>query len=466
MPGLKLTPGSAYDFLSVSVDEWINNSVPIDISLFSYSTRVIQLVDQLYKDFWYEDYVESELEDKIFGLPKSKKRQIIHKDTIIMVLMNLYHKYCISGHSGSIAISRNNNNWKKNRYNPTGTTISQIKRVLDCLMWNNLMLQHMGKVGDIGGKVTRICASPELIELFSTHDITEDVIHLHQENEVIELSTKVPMEDNHWRTRNKKRILLEYNDNGFTTQAREQVIRHINHLKQFDIQCSSYSIFTKVDTYRVKRVFNTRNDFSLGGRIYAGFWQNIPSDHRNNITINGASVVELDFINCQLKITYALEGIFYKEDGYILEGYEDPVGRSILKKILLMCLNTPSKNSARQAAQSWINECKKKDEEIYNYYKANKIRIGKLIDQFAEKHADISGYFFKEHGLKIMRIDSDICMSIVQMFIDANKPILTVHDSFIVKEEDEDLLKESMKSEFEKATSIKIDDIHMLVKKE
>jgi len=44
---------------------------------------------------------------------------------------------------------------------------------------------------------------------------------------------------------------------------------------------------------RLYRVFNL-SSFSFGGRFYRGWWQNIPSPHRADITIDGTPTVEMD----------------------------------------------------------------------------------------------------------------------------------------------------------------------------
>ncbi len=43
-----------------------------------------------------------------------------------------------------------------------------------------------------------------------------------------------------------------------------------------------------------------------------------------------------------------------------------------------------------------------------------------------------------------MKVESDICIDIVDQFTQLNKPIIPKHDSFIVKAEDEELLRQTM----------------------
>ena len=47
-------------------------------------------------------------------------------------------------------------------------------------------------------------------------------------------------------------------------------------------------------THQLHRVFN-RASFSQGGRFYGPWWQNIPSELRADITINGIQTVEMDY---------------------------------------------------------------------------------------------------------------------------------------------------------------------------
>ena len=45
---------------------------------------------------------------------------------------------------------------------------------------------------------------------------------------------------------------------------------------------------------QLHRVFN-QGSFSLGGRFYGGWWQNIPAECRAAITINGDPTIEMDY---------------------------------------------------------------------------------------------------------------------------------------------------------------------------
>ena len=55
---------------------------------------------------------------------------------------------------------------------------------------------------------------------------------------------------------------------------------------------------------RLHRVFK-QSSFSLGGRFYGGWWQNIPSPYRADITINGTRTVEMDYPRLHPTLLYA-----------------------------------------------------------------------------------------------------------------------------------------------------------------
>ena len=56
-----------------------------------------------------------------------------------------------------------------------------------------------------------------------------------------------------------------------------------------------------------------------------------------------------------------------------------------------------------------------------------------------------------DKGMELMYIDSQIATETINYFVKQNKPILPIHDSFIVKELDQDYLLASMPKVIEQA---------------
>ena len=70
---------------------------------------------------------------------------------------------------------------------------------------------------------------------------------------------------------------------------------------------------------RLYRVFNN-GSFDEGGRFYGGWWQNLPSEYRQFITINGHTTSEYDYSAPSiLAMLYAELGQPLRDDAYEIE---------------------------------------------------------------------------------------------------------------------------------------------------
>ena len=97
-------------------------------------------------------------------------------------------------------------------------------------------------------------------------------------------------------------------------------------------------------------------------RSYRGWWQNIPRELRQYITIDGEPCSELDYSGQHLLLLYGLEGDEYRwlkglnDDPYYLEDYGEDV-RSLLKVAVLILVNET--NEDKVALEKEINHLKK-----------------------------------------------------------------------------------------------------------
>ena len=78
--------------------------------------------------------------------------------------------------------------------------------------------------------------------------------------------------------------------------------------------------------------------------------------------------------------------------------------------------------------------------------------LAELLGTIKQGHPDIAHLICSGAGLKLMNIDSCICEYVIADFVRTGRPILTVHDSFIVPFEEEDRLLQLMKEAFEYVT--------------
>ena len=80
-----------------------------------------------------------------------------------------------------------------------------------------------------------------------------------------------------------------------------------------------------------------------------------------------------------------------------------------------------------------------------------------LIKAFMEKHGPIRDLFDNDTGLKLQRLDSDICEAVLMDFYAKDIPVLSVHDSFIISKNYESELAQAMERVFSNKFNKKCD---------
>ena len=68
-----------------------------------------------------------------------------------------------------------------------------------------------------------------------------------------------------------------------------------------------------------------------------------------------------------------------------------------------------------------------------------------LLDTFLQQHPYLEDGICSDQGIRLMNVDSNITNFIIKEFVKRQKPILSVHDSYIVGTRDVELLRDCMK---------------------
>src|SRR5262249_36779809 len=124
------------------------------------------------------------------------------------------------------------------------------------------------------------------------------------------------------------------------------------------------------------RVFNRRS-FELGGRFYGPWWQNIKSDERCCIRVNGSITVEHDYRQIHPRLLYALAGKPLVGDAYTIEGWDRP----LVKEAVNTLINADDERSAMQSIAQSIGG------------KGALGKAQKLTEQIKAKHSGIADRF-------------------------------------------------------------------------
>ena len=185
------------------------------------------------------------------------------------------------------------------------------------------------------------------------------------------------------------------------------------------------------------RVFS-RKSFDKGGRFYGPLYQSFPENTRRNLYINDEPTVELDFKAHHIRMLYHKKGRSCEGDPYA-----DCAGKKykkIFKTALLVSINA---RTERKAIRAIPEQLKKKGISL-DY------PLDQIIPTIKKAHPDISEYLCSDMGIALQNKDSRIMNNILMRLLDQNILGLPIHDSIIVQERHEQVLREIMLEEYKK----------------
>lgn len=184
---------------------------------------------------------------------------------------------------------------------------------------------------------------------------------------------------------------------------------------------------------QLRRIFS-RSKTNLGGRLYGGWWQSIPSEYRIRVTINYLPTVEIDFSGLHIYMLYHLEGINPPmEDVYDIGLWKTAEEREIMRPAIKEIFN------------AMIND----EHGEYIVTDEQKAALGSarsriVKEHIIQKHSAIKHRINTGFGLTLQYLDSNIAVKVMLRLIKQNVTVLPVHDSFIVDFQHQELLHKTM----------------------
>jgi len=196
---------------------------------------------------------------------------------------------------------------------------------------------------------------------------------------------------------------------------------------------------------QVRRIFS-RGSLSLGGRLYGGWWQSIPSVYRSHITIDGHKTCEVDFSTISLRIIYASQG-----------EYVDP-------EVDLYDIGLPNwfgkDDPRRKPIKVFVNAMMNDESGNYRLPKTTLDSMGitheELKAKVLDRHSKIARQLTEGMGLRTQLLDSQIAERVILTMLADDILVLPIHDSFIVRLGMEQSLRATMQRVFEQATGAAI----------
>lgn len=432
------------------IDPW--HSKPLDVHRWSDHPEINKLVD----DLWV-NVVEPALGGKSNNKGKSDpKRQLK------VLLLDLYVAW-LDDPNLCIGVNRNSNAYKVDtRYNALHIS-RKIVSLIDVLVEANYLDYVHGSHDRVNNgrfsRTSRIRPSLQLQDKLTKLGVLAlSIAHNYQQETVILTDYETDAEGNYTKSNGKKkRQFIEYDDTIFTKDIRMDLEAYNEILQQAYIDIATleepFVVRTRKDgtTQRIKidqskkfvrRIFS-RGDWNYNGRFYGGFWQQVGSEYRKDIYINDSPTVEVDYKGLHAAILSAKKDVVYNGDRYDL-GYvvcprlDKQQQRKAVKLLVLAAINAKDRNSAfgafRQAQSTGSTEKTLTNDEL-----------GLLLDIFLQQHPYLEDGICSDQGIRLMNVDSHITNYIIKEFVKRQKPILSVHDSYIVDTRDVELLRDCMK---------------------
>lgn len=371
------------------------------------------------------DVIEALNHDEVRNQSRERKRtakaQLSYEQTVEAILCDLVHRE-LELQGGSVFVSQSNQVLRrKSRYK--GNALRKgLPGILKAMSLPELGFVSLtrGKAGYTGsdegwaftvqGRQTVSAAGPRLLALIEERGLDFADIGRSDNEEVIILRGEKPRSD-------KQGPVIEYNDTEETNQLRAQ-LREINDWLQ---QANIRTDWTVSQDRRLRRIFNN-SDFSQGGRLYGGFWQDMKGrDRVEGIIIDDDSGVELDYGQTGLLLLYAAVGATPPDgDLYDLSESHIPLNcRPGIKKVIQAAINS-SKPLKRMPKGTRLTVPKK-------------FTLDMLMKAICKRHPAIAHCFGKGTGLRIMRQESDILVSVLLSLKAKGIVALPIHDAILVR---------------------------------
>jgi hypothetical protein len=203
-------------------------------------------------------------------------------------------------------------------------------------------------------------------------------------------------------------------------------------LQWLDEGYGDHTVYTRMKT--LYRVYN--GAWSLGGRYYGGWWQQVRGGDRRHLLIDGCQTVELDYEMLHPRLLYAIAGCRLDGDAYTLDGWD----RKVCKRAFNTLLNAGNYKKALGAI-------------LLEVGKDRKTAIA-LIAAMKERHAPVAHLFHSGAGLRLQNVDAEMASAVLRdMTVRRGITVLPVHDSFIVRTEHRNALEEAMDKAFAAAVA-------------
>lgn len=425
-------------------DLFHNKSVLSNVKLLEYGVKVPRVVSN---------------KTRVLGFKDSK--------TLNIVITNLIS--CLTRGS-KLIYSRHNASAKVG----DATTVYRVKKVVAFLEEKGYVISSVGKASrnEEDRTISVITYTDLFVDKFCDEDSQDQVKQINKKKPKV-VRSKIVQECEESYIENFETFVIRSGDKqSINFKKTKEIKQMIDFVKQLNITNNKHEILNDLGEPMNNlycRVFNDSIDY--GGRFYRAEVLSLSQKDRKRrlgLTIDGSPVVEVDYSSLHFRICTSWMGFEYddvdvlQECVYtaIVEDKSNDVDRNLVKRAVNVMYNCSSKRQAYGVMDGVIAKLDKEKEALFRSFKDGK----EVVDHVYASYPAMQRYFCKKEpfGMLLQNADSMLAADVLKVFVEQDKPILCVHDSFIVKQEDEELLVNTMGDKFRER--FKVDwPVHMKI---
>lgn len=176
-------------------------------------------------------------------------------------------------------------------------------------------------------------------------------------------------------------------------------------------------------------------DLTTGGRLYGGWWQNLPRSQRHTIRIEGERVAIVDFASMFPRLAYVTAG-------------KAPPHGDLYAGIA----------GERDGIKRVFNAMLFRDTPLTKFPKGSRKHFPKgttaaqVRAAIIRKHPTLGPILESGIGLRLMKLESDILVAVILAMASADVPALPLHDAVIVRQSDSQRAARIMQGEAARIT--------------
>lgn len=362
-----------------------------------------------------------------------------------MVIADALYRYYEYGADGSLIVSRDTSRkaWPK-RYRPHGISHSMTIATVDALIDSGLLeASRPGMRQPMFFRATNL--------LIHLSEVCKFDIYKHfsrQPTEVIFVKR--------WRKpKGKPRCheLVDYDECDISYTSRRTVEEWAQYLAEVGVTQPNGNLMPKQAFTKLKRLFRMRGKkapFQSYGRFHAP-WQQYPEKNRLSMKIGGKDCCEIDIRGSIIQTAYALA---CKRQCPMPDPYQTPLVlahpelRMSMKAAALRIFSI--KQGFSGACNSLLHGLLRDHPYQIETMERLGISVTSICNDFVQTHKDAIGeFFFSFRELELMFWESQVTLEVIANLTSNKIPVLTTHDSYLCRLEDEEQVKVSIMRAFE-----------------